>query len=246
MNILSYITWDVSPLLFELGPLAVRWYGLLFAFAFVFGYKVIEYVYKTEGLTAQDADKVAMYMVFGVVIGARLGHVFFYQPDYYLAHPAEILMIWEGGLASHGASIGVILAMYLYSRTKEISPKGFMWMLDRIILTIPVGGAFIRIGNLMNSEIYGKPTDVSWAFIYVRDVASGNLPRHPTQIYEAIAYFISFFILFNYYKKRKANVPKGGLFGLFLILIFQIIRLLRDTNIYVNYILIQILQNYKQ
>jgi prolipoprotein diacylglyceryl transferase len=112
--------------------------------------------------------------------------------------------------------------MYLYSRTKEISPKGFMWMLDRIILTIPVGGAFIRIGNLMNSEIYGKPTDVSWAFIYVRDVASGNLPRHPTQIYEAIAYFISFFILFNYYKKRKSNVPKGGLFGLFLILIFGV------------------------
>jgi phosphatidylglycerol---prolipoprotein diacylglyceryl transferase len=218
MMILNFITWNVSPELFSIGPLTIRYYGLFFALAFAVGYKIMEYVYKKEGLPQTETDRISMYMIFGVVIGARLGHVLFYQPGYYFTHPLDILKIWEGGLASHGAAIGILIAIYLYSRSKII--PGYQWVLDRIILTVAIGGVFVRMGNLMNSEIYGHETNVPWAFIFVRDPDSGNLPRHPTQIYEAIGYLITFIILFSYYKRRGNTLRPGRLFGLFLILLF--------------------------
>jgi phosphatidylglycerol---prolipoprotein diacylglyceryl transferase len=215
---LNYITWDVSPVLFSLGPLTIRYYGLFFALAFAIGYKIMEYVYKKEGLPQTETDRISLHMILGVVIGARLGHVLFYQPDYYLSHPVEILKIWEGGLASHGAALGILIAIYLYSRSKII--PGYQWVLDRIILTVAIGGVFVRLGNLMNSEIYGHPTDMPWGFIFVRDPDSGNLPRHPTQIYEAIGYLITFVTLFTYYRRRGNTLRPGRLFGIFLIMLF--------------------------
>lgn len=218
MMILNYITWNVSPELFSLGPLTIRYYGLFFALAFAVGYKIMEYVYKKEGLPQTETDRISLHMIFGVVIGARLGHVLFYQPEYYLAHPLDILKIWEGGLASHGAAIGILIALYIYSRNPII--KSYQWVLDRIILTVAIGGVFVRLGNLMNSEIYGHSTNVPWAFIFVRDPDSGYLPRHPTQIYEAIGYLITFVTLFTYYRRRGNTLRPGRLFGIFLIMLF--------------------------
>jgi phosphatidylglycerol---prolipoprotein diacylglyceryl transferase len=235
MIVPGYITWNVNPDILHLGPLTVRWYGLLFAMAFLVGYKIMEYVYKTEKIPVKEVDRLSLYMILGVVIGARLGHVLFYQPDYYLAHPLEILKIWEGGLASHGAAIGILIAMYLYTRKGPVN--SFMWILDRIILTVPIGGFFVRMGNLMNSEIYGHTTTLPWGFIFVRDhslktinhngipldvPAFDNLPHHPTQIYEGLLYLALFVFLFVLYKKKHASLKPGTLFGLFLIFLFSI------------------------
>jgi len=154
-------------------------------------------------------------MIFGTVIGARLGHCLFYNPVYYLSNPIEIFKVWEGGLASHGAAIGILVAVYLFSKKKKKYP--FLWIIDRIVIVVALAGTFIRLGNLFNSEIIGKPTDVSWAFIFT---AIDDLPRHPTQLYESIAYLIIFLILlFIYYKGFEKN-RSGLLFGLFLVLVF--------------------------
>jgi prolipoprotein diacylglyceryl transferase len=219
-TLFNFITWNTSPAIFEILGREIRWYGVLFALAFVFGYQVIKYIYKTEGINPAECDRIAMFMVAGVVLGARLGHVFFYEPAYYLANPIKILYIWEGGLASHGASIGVMIAIWLYIKNEPFKSKGYLWMLDRIILTIPMGGAFIRLGNLFNSEIYGHQTDLPWGFIFTLDPSSGNVPRHPTQIYEALGYILIFFICFSIYKRKNIHLAKGYLFGIFLMLLF--------------------------
>lgn len=219
--IITYITWNVSPELLNIGPVSVRWYGLLFALAFIAGYKILEWVYPREGKPKEDIEQLAVYMIFGTVIGARLGHCLFYNPEYYLTHPLEILMVWKGGLASHGAAIGILIALYLYTKKKK---ESFLWLLDRIVITVALGGSFIRLGNLFNSEIIGKPADVPWAFAFVRDNIQRGLPvnftRHPTQLYESVAYLIIFFILFFLYKNKYKQLSNGFLFGLFLILVF--------------------------
>jgi len=163
---LNFITWDVSPDIFSLGPLTVRWYGLLFAMAFVLTQPIEKYIYRKDGRTDEDVDILTMYMIIGTVIGARLGHCLFYDPTYYLANPLKILMIWEGGLASHGGTIGILVALYLFCRKHKFD---YLWVLDRIVIVVAVGGACIRLGNLMNSEIVGKPANVPWAFIFPRD-----------------------------------------------------------------------------
>lgn len=213
------IVWNVSPDLLHIGALTVRYYGLLFALAFVAGYKIMEYVYKKEGIPVREVDRLALHVMLGIVIGARLGHVLFYQPDYYFAHPVEILKIWEGGLASHGAAIGLLIAMFIYTRKGPV--RSYMWILDRIILTVPIGGFFVRMGNLMNSEIYGHASNLPWAFIFVRDPDSGNIPRHPTQLYEGLLYLIIFAFLMTLYNRKRASLKPGTLFGLFLILLFS-------------------------
>lgn len=213
------IRWDVNPEILSLGPIHIRWYGLLFATAFVVGYEIMTKIFKQEHKNLDDLNDLVWYMILGTVIGARLGHCLFYNPEYYLSHPIEILKIWKGGLASHGAAIGILTAIYLYSKKKK--DQSFLWTMDRVVITVALGGAFIRTGNLFNSEIIGKPTDVPWAFIFVRaHVANPLVPRHPTQIYEALAYLISFFILYHIYKKNKGKPVDGYLFGLFLILVF--------------------------
>ncbi|KAF0149549.1 MAG: prolipoprotein diacylglyceryl transferase [Ignavibacteria bacterium] len=209
------IYWDVSPDIFSFGPITVRWYGLLFAASFIVGYQIMMVIYNKEDRTEQDLNDLVWYMVAGTVFGARLGHCLFYNPEYYLAHPLEMLMIWKGGLSSHGAAIGILAVLYLYTRTR----KGFtlLWIMDRVVITVALAAFFIRMGNLFNSEIIGKTTDVPWAFVFVM---IDEQPRHPTQIYEALAYLIVFFLLLTLYFRSQGKVKEGRLLGLFLILIF--------------------------
>jgi prolipoprotein diacylglyceryl transferase len=214
--IFSQITWNVSPELINLGPISVRWYGLLFAMAFVVGYIILTWIYKQEGRPKSEVEQFTIYVIIGTVIGARLGHCLFYNPEFYLSNPIEVLKVWRGGLASHGAAVGIVLALYLYC--KKMKDVNLIWLLDRVVIVVALGGAFIRLGNLFNSEIIGIPTDAAWAFIFVR---VDDTPRHPAQLYESIAYFLTFLvILFTYIKKRK-SLGTGFIFGLFLIMVFS-------------------------
>lgn len=216
--ILTKVIWDISPIIVKLGSLQVRWYGLFFALAFLLGYIVLErYVFKREGLKVDLLDKLATYVIIGTVIGARLGHVLFYEPAYYLANPAKILAIWQGGLASHGAAVGILLAIWLYTKK---TGKSYFWVLDRLVIVVALGGFFIRMGNLMNSEIYGHVTSLPWGFVFVRDGQSD--PRHPTQIYEGLSYLILFFSLLMYYIRKYSTMRQGTIFGIFLIVLFGV------------------------
>jgi prolipoprotein diacylglyceryl transferase len=239
---LNYVIWNMNPEIFTIGSFGLRYYGLFFAAAFFVGYKIMESVYKREGLSNEELDRLSVTMVISVVIGARLGHVLFYEPQDYFAHPLEILKIWKGGLASHGAAIGILIGLYIYSRRPAV--PSYMWIMDRIILTVPIGGAFVRLGNLMNSEIYGHTTKLPWGFVYVRDLPeeatkiypqlaehavkfTNKLPlgiaaHHPTQIYEALGYFLIFAILYFLYRKTDSASKPGRLFGMFLILLFTL------------------------
>src|SRR4030065_1362191 len=226
--LLAFIEWSVSPEMFHLGPISVRWYGFLFAMAFVAGYFIMTWVFKREGRPRTDLEQLSVYMIFGTVIGARLGHCLFYNPEYYLSNPIEILKVWEGGLASHGAAIGILTAIYLFSRKKRNYP--IIWTLDRIVIVVALSGTFIRLGNLFNSEIIGRPTDVSWAFIFT---AVDDIPRHPAQLYESIAYFIIFLILLFIYYKGIEKKKSGLLFGIFLVLVFTFrffVEFLKETQ----------------
>lgn len=212
---LAYIHWDINPELFSLGPLSVRYYGLMWAMAFYSGYLVFTKFLKREGLPESFLESLTMYMVVGTVIGARLGHCLFYEPEYYLSNPLEILKIWHGGLASHGAALGILTALYLFAR-KEKMPM--VYILDRVVITVALGGAFIRLGNLMNSEIYGVETTLPWGFIFERN--NEIYPKHPTQLYEALSYFAIFFVLYTIYRKSNGKLRNGYIFGIFLILLF--------------------------
>jgi phosphatidylglycerol---prolipoprotein diacylglyceryl transferase len=223
--ILNYITWNVDPEIFSIGPITIRWYGLMFAMAFLSGYLVFTKALKIERLDAEMLDQLLIYVAIGTIVGARLGHCLFYEPSYYLSNPIEILKIWQGGLASHGAAIGIVLALWLYIRKHKLS---FLWLMDRLVIVVPLAGAFIRTGNLFNSEIYGRATDLPWAFLFVRDrvidpvtgALLPNVPSHPTQIYEALSYLLIFAVLFILYRKKKDDIRDGVLFGVFLILLF--------------------------
>ncbi len=217
MNLL-YITWEVDPVVFEIGPVAIRWYGLLFAGAFLTGYYIMQNILKREQLPQDWMDSLLLHMMVGTVLGARLGHVFFYQWDYYAQHLIEILQIWKGGLASHGATIGIIVSLWIWS--KKISKKPLMWVLDRIVITIALAAVFIRFGNLMNHEIVGAPWDGPWAFLFTKAGYQVLEPRHPAQIYEALSYLLLFCVLAFMYFKAKAGQKPGMLFGTFLIGLF--------------------------
>lgn len=217
MNILNYITWNVDPDIFSLGPLTVRWYGLLFALGFIIGQRILTKIYVAEGRTEGDVDVITIYMIVGTVLGARLGHTLFYAPDYYLSNPIEILKIWEGGLASHGATIGILVALWLFSRKQQFD---YMWVLDRIVIVVALGGALIRLGNLMNSEIFGHPTNLPWGFIFVRSNEFSHVPRHPTQLYESLSVFALFVLLYWLWNKYRSALPKGLLFGIFVTALF--------------------------
>jgi phosphatidylglycerol:prolipoprotein diacylglycerol transferase len=212
---LAYITWDVSPDIISIGPLTLKWYGLLFASGFLVGLYIVRRMFLAEKAPEVWLDKVFVYMVVGTIIGARLGHVFFYDWDYYSQNLSEIPMIWKGGLASHGGAIGIILALWIFSQ--KISKKSLLWILDKVVVPTALAGCFIRLGNLMNSEIIGNPTDVSWAFVFT---AVDDQPRHPVQLYESISYLFSFGLLyFTYWRTEKAMKP-GYIFGMFLVLIW--------------------------
>lgn len=177
VSLLNFILWDQDPVLFRMGGFEARWYGLFFAMAFVIGQLIIARIFKAEGKTEKQVESLTLYMIVATVVGARLGHCLFYEPDYYLANPVEILKVWKGGLASHGATIGIILAMYLWARKEKTT---WLWILDRIVIVVALGGAFIRLGNLMNSEIVGKPTDSPLAFVFAhagREAIEASAPE---------------------------------------------------------------------
>jgi len=157
-------------------------------------------------------------MVIGTVVGARLGHCLFYEPSYYLSHPVEILKVWEGGLASHGAAIGIIITILIFGRIKKLS---FFWVMDRVVIVVALSGLFIRLGNLMNSEIFGHITSLPWGFIFHRAEHPLDLdPRHPTQLYEGLSYLIIFLFLWWFYYKKNGKPIPGMIFGMFLIMVF--------------------------
>ncbi|MFP4025172.1 MAG: prolipoprotein diacylglyceryl transferase [Thiohalospira sp.] len=215
--ILNYITWDVNPDIVSFWGLTIRYYGVLFAATFFFGYLIMQKIFQKEGLSIELLDKLTVYVAVGTVIGARLGHCLFYDPSYYLQNPVEILMIWRGGLASHGAAIGILIALYYFARK---SKKPYLWILDRIVIVVALGGFFIRMGNLMNSEIYGIETSLPWGFIFERN--GEVVPKHPTQIYEALSYLLIFILLYTIYNKKGTKVQQGLIFSLFLILLFTV------------------------
>ena len=223
--ILNYITWDVNPNIFTfpekfplLGGRPVAWYGLLWALSFVVGYYIMKKVYKREGLNEDLLDKLLINMLFFSIIGARLGHCLFYQPEYYFSKPIEFLYIWEGGLASHGGAIGILLGLFIYSKRNK---RPYIWVLDRIVIPIALAGAFIRLGNLMNSEIYGNATTLPWGFNFVRDPEWPGVPCHPTQIYEALFCIVVFVVLmYLYFKKDIIKKHPGFSFGLFCTVVF--------------------------
>lgn len=216
IHLLNYVHWNIDPEIFSLGPLSIRWYGLLFASGFLIGYYIVERMFKYENENLKWLDSLFIYLIVATIIGARLGHVFFYGWDYYSQHPAEIIMVWHGGLASHGGAIGILIAMYLYS--KFVTKRSMLWTLDRVVVPTALVAAMIRTGNLMNSEIYGVQTDLPWGFIFERN--GEIVPKHPTQIYEALAYLLSFGILMYLYWKTNARKKQGLLLGAFFILIF--------------------------
>ena len=209
------ITWSISPEIFSIGPIHIRWYGLLFATSFIFGFKIMEWIYTKEKKNLDDLNDLIWFMILGTVIGARLGNCIFYNPEYYLSNPIEILKVWTGGLASHGAAVGILIAIYLYSKKKK--DQSFLYVMDRIVIGVALAAFFIRTGNLFNSEIIGQPTDLPWGFIFT---SVDDIPRHPTQLYEAFSYLASFFVLAFVYKKTDGKFKEGLIFGIFLIWIF--------------------------
>ncbi len=310
--ILNFVNWNVDPEIVGFWGLSIRYYGVLFAASFFFGYIIIQKIFKKEGLKVELLDKLTVYMAVGTVLGARLGHCLFYEPAYYLANPIKILMIWQGGLASHGAAIGILISLWYFSKKNK---KSYLWTLDRIVIVVALAGFFIRSGNLMNSEIYGIETQNKSGFVFtgsfsqkfsdtdfikkirfikdkddkliqerfipltmnitfdkkIKDKAqikniitydinsklSRNLqnkkenlfyppnteftyklekkdqcfvaslsvlglPKHPTQIYEALLYLFIFLLLYFIYNRKRTYVKQGLIFSLFLILMFTV------------------------
>nr|WP_297164682.1 prolipoprotein diacylglyceryl transferase [uncultured Dysgonomonas sp.] len=224
---LAFITWDISPELVNIFGREIRWYGLCWAIGVLCTSYVVQKMYQSEKLPEKWFDSLFVYVLIGLIIGARLGHCLFYDPGYYLSHPIEILKIWEGGLASHGGAIGMTIGIWLFCR--NVSKKSIIWALDRLIVGVAIGAAFIRIGNLMNSEIYGGPTTMPWGFNFVRDRSwylpiadggAGELPCHPTQIYEALIYFAIFILTMYMFYKTDAKKKQGLILGVSLIGIF--------------------------
>jgi phosphatidylglycerol:prolipoprotein diacylglycerol transferase len=239
--ILNFITWNPSPEIFTIPGInwPVRWYGLMWALAFIASHFFMNRVFKKEGRTDKELDTLTLYIILGTILGARLGHCLFYGPWFdeynsagivisegYLSHPLNMLKVYEGGLASHGGAIGIIIAMILYCRkTKE----SWLWLFDRLVIVVPLAGMCIRFGNLINSEIVGKITHVPWAFVFENnDDDKYNLlqngipvpPRHPAQLYEAVFCFFLFIFMYWLWKNKRSNFGPGFMFGLLCVVLF--------------------------
>ncbi|MDD5033212.1 MAG: prolipoprotein diacylglyceryl transferase [Methylococcaceae bacterium] len=212
--------WDVSPVAFTLSlgslQLPIRWYGLFFASTFAYGILIFRFMFRREQRPVDEVYDLVLYVIGGTVLGARLGHVMLYNPVFYLTHPWKIFALWEGGLASHGAVLGILIGVWLYSR--QASNQSFLFLCDRIGVAVPLSGCLIRIGNFFNSEILGTPTELPWGVIFSR---VDPLPRHPVQLYEAFCYLVIFLIQFRYYLRRGNAGPEGHLFGRFFVFLFS-------------------------
>jgi prolipoprotein diacylglyceryl transferase len=224
--ILSEIKWTADPAIFTIGIKEIRWYTLAFFIGFAIGYRIVQRMWKNEKLNPTWLDPLLCYTFLGTVIGARLGHCLFYDPGYYLSHPLEILKVWQGGLASHGGVLGIIIAIYFYS--KKVSHKTMLWTFDKLVTPTGLVAALIRLGNLMNHEIYGHPTDLPWGFCFIRNLQAWRQgaeplfspPCHPTQIYEAACYLAVFKLCMWLYFKKAAWKKEGFIFGIFTTGIF--------------------------
>lgn len=225
------IDWTVDSQLID-GYSTPNLYGLLFVTGMIIGYFVIRKMFRNEHVPEMLLDKLLIFMVIGTVVGARLGHVLFYGPWWdkydpgsgmliekgYFSHPETIFKVWEGGLASHGAAIVLLLILYYFS--KKISKRPMLWILDRVAAPIAIAGCFIRLGNLVNHEIVGIPTDLPWGFNFTMSEEYGGVYRHPAQLYEAICYLITFIVVLRMYWKTKAKEIPGRIFGMWLVFIW--------------------------
>lgn len=218
------IHWNADPIAFSIGPVTVRWYGILFASGFIVGYQMMRRVFRREGKPEEDLDTLLLYLIIGTIVGARLGHCFFYHPAEYLKNPIAILQFWKGGLASHGGTIGVFITLWLYRRKRP--EQSYVWLLDRLCVPAALTSACIRMGNLFNSEIVGRPTDQPWGFVFERyynDLIPATellQPRHPTPLYESGSYFLIFLTVWLIHR-AAGYLPRRGLpVGVFLTLVF--------------------------
>lgn len=224
-SILNFIMWNPEPDLFTLFGIHIRYYSIMWAIGLGLAYFIVKYLYNDQKIPEKYFDPLFFYCFFGILIGARLGHCLFYDPSYYLAHPLEIILPVKftdagikftgyQGLASHGGTIGLMVALWLYVKKTKLN---FVNVLDNIAIATPITACFIRLGNLMNSEIVGKVTDVPWGFIFPSE---GIEPRHPAQLYEALAYLVIFIIGIILYKNYKGKLHRGFFFGYCLATIF--------------------------
>ena len=213
------INWSVNPEVFSLGPLSIRWYGLLFISGFVLGWYIFKWFFQRESIPVTLLDPLLYTLLIGTIVGARLGHCLFYQPDYYLGSWqgfTEIFMPWKGGLASHGGTIALIFAMMWFAkRYGRKHDFDFIWILDHLAIAVCFAATFIRLGNLFNSEIYGDVTTLPWGFIF--ELRGETLPKHPTQLYEALSYFLLGIALILAYKFKADKLYRGFFIGTFFI-----------------------------
>lgn len=250
MSNLLAIHWNVDPVLVSLGGFELRYYSLCFLVAFVLGYLILSKIFKKEGVKSDYLDNLVIYIFFAVLIGARLGHCLFYEPDYFCTkeHWFEIILpigkqfvmenghltskwalVGYQGLASHGAAIGILVALGLFYKKYRMNP---WWILDRLAIVVALGGAFVRLGNLFNSEIYGVETSLPWGVVFLQN--NETVPKHPTQIYESLSYFLIFIVSFMVFLKKGAKLKTGTLFGWWLVALFGarfIIEFVKETQV---------------
>lgn len=213
------VNWDISPVIFNIGNFQLRYYGVLFILGFYLGFYMFKYFFRRENKPLELLDTLLWTLMLCTIVGARLGHVLFYQPGYYLANPGEILKVWEGGLASHGGTIAIMIGMWWF--VKKYGRKynfGYIWLLDRLAIATAFAAMFIRLGNLMNSEIYGHETSLPWGFVFLQN--GETVAKHPTQLYEALCYLATGLVLFAIYKYALPKIKEGLLIGIFFIGIF--------------------------
>ena len=221
---MEHFIWNVDPNIFTLGSLQLRWYGLLFVGSFFLGLMILQGIYKRENRDPEVLDNLLIYVMVGAVLGARLMHCFAYEPEYYLSHPIEILKVWKGGLASHGGLLGVLIALYFFAKRYN---ESFLWLLSRVAIPGALTAAFVRFGNLFNSEILGLPSNKPWAIIFAR---VDMIPRHPVQLYEAFSYLLLLAILLAVYRKSTPLFATKILPGIFLTYMFIVRFLLEYTK----------------
>lgn len=236
MNQLLYFHWHVNPVLFHIGGLELRWYSLLFVGGFILGLEIFRKFLKREGIKEDFLDPLLWTALLATIVGARLGHVIFYQPDYYFGSWAgflEIFMVWKGGLASHGGAIALLLGMWWlarkYGRKYDVD---FLWIMDRLCITVAFAGCLIRLGNFFNSEIYGDVTNLPWGVVF--DLRGETQPKHPTQLYEAFAYLVIGIVMLTTYKRRLSRIYRGFLFGLFMLACFgvrMIVEIIKEPQV---------------
>ena len=214
-----FVHWHVDPVLFHIGSLEIRWYSLLFVAGFILGWYIFKWFFKREGIPEKLLDPLLYTLLAATIVGARLGHCCFYQPDYYFGSWKgfwEIFMPWKGGLASHGGAIALLLAMWWFARHYGRKHDfDYLWIMDHLCIAVAFAGCFIRLGNLFNSEIYGDVTSLPWGFIF--DLRNETEPKHPTQLYEALSYLVLGLVMVWIYWKKLDKVHRGFFFGLFLV-----------------------------